>query len=130
MVVPLMAMFFARDDQCRSKLTINPDRSQGSAGRVRLSAWLAMLFAVNSLIQFSEGNVFNGQTASTQVYGVYAPDRREALIVHATLTAGMSLLPPPVRLPGLQPDTRYCVEQVPLPWTHPESGVLLHLRAV
>ncbi len=100
--------------------------------------------------------VLNGQIAATQVYGVYAADRREALIVHATLTAGMSLLPPPVRLQGLQPDARYVVEQVPLPgamlvwaasgivltgtqlathgvqlpWQHPESGMLLHLRAL
>jgi hypothetical protein len=68
----------------------------------------------------------------------------------------MSLLPPPLRLPGLASEVRYRVEQVPLPgalWTwpasglvltgaqlaghgiqfprqHPESGVLVHLRAV
>lgn len=76
--------------------------------------------------------------------------------MHAILTSGMSLLPPPLRLPGLLPDAQYVVEQVPLPgalaawagsgmvltgtqlavhgvqlpWQHPESGMLLHLRAV
>ena len=100
--------------------------------------------------------VLNGQAASSHAYGVYSADRREALVVHANLASGMSLLPPPLRLPGLLPDARYVVEQVPLPgalaawagsgmvltgtqlavhgvqlpWQHPESGMLLHLRAV
>jgi len=99
--------------------------------------------------------VLNGQAASSHAYGVYATDRSEALVVHAGLTSGMSLLPPPLRLPGLLPDAQYVVEQLPLagamvtwagsgsmftgtqlavhgvqlPWQHPESGVLLHLRA-
>jgi alpha-galactosidase len=100
--------------------------------------------------------VLNGQTAASHAFGVYAQDRREALVAHVQLTTGMSLLPPPVRLPGLLPDARYVVEQIPLPgarveWTgsgvvlsgaqlaahgiqlprqHPESGLLLHLRAL
>jgi len=98
--------------------------------------------------------VLNGQTAASHAYGVYAPDRREALVVHAQLTTGMSLLPPPLRLPGLLADVSYVVEQVPLPgarlvwpgsgivltgaqlavhgvqvYEYPESGMLLHLRA-
>jgi len=97
--------------------------------------------------------VHNGQQAASHAYGVYARDRSEALVVHAQLTTGMSLLPPPVRLPGLVADARYRVEHVPMPgamwrWEHsgleltgaqlaghgiqlprqhPESGVLLHL---
>lgn len=100
--------------------------------------------------------VLNGQTAASQAYGVYAVDRREALVAHVQLTTGMSLLPPPLRLPGLLAEVSYVVEQVPLPgarvaWPasglvltgaqlaahgvqlprqHPESGLLLHLRAV
>lgn len=98
--------------------------------------------------------VLNGQAPSSRAYGVYAADRREALVAHASLASGMSLLPPPLRLPGLLPDAGYVVEQVPLPgalaaWAdsgvvltgtqlavhgvqlprqHPESGMLLHLH--
>lgn len=97
--------------------------------------------------------VLNGQAAASHAYGVYAADRREALVAHAQLITGMSLLPPPLRLPGLLADVRYVIEQVPLPgarveWPaggivltgaqmaahgiqlphqHPESGVLLHI---
>ena len=100
--------------------------------------------------------VLNGQTPASQAYGVYAVDRREALVAHVQLTTGMSLLPPPLRLSGLLAEVSYVVEQVPLPgarvaWPasglvltgaqlaahgvqlprqHPESGLLLHLRAV
>ncbi len=100
--------------------------------------------------------VLNGQTAASHAYGVYATDRSEALVVHAQLTTGMSLLPPPLRLPGLLADVSYVVEQLPVPgarvvWPasglvltgaqlaahgvqlprqHPESGILLPLRAV
>ena len=100
--------------------------------------------------------VTNGQTAASHAYGVYDTDRREALVAHVQLTTGMSLLPPPLRLPGLLPETRYRVTQIPLPgalmwWQasgieltgaqlaahgiqlprqHPESGILLHLVAI
>jgi alpha-galactosidase len=103
--------------------------------------------------QVAHGQVANGQQPASHVYGVYARDRSEAVVVHAQLTTGISLLPPPVRLPGLDPDARYRVEHVPMPgsawvWAqsgieltgaqlathgiqlprqHPESGVLLHL---
>lgn len=99
--------------------------------------------------------VRNGQTAASHAYGVYAADRSQALVAHVQLTSGMSLVPPPLRLPGLDPNRRYVVEQVPvggsrvswpasglvltgaqlaahgiqLPRQHPESGILLHLRA-
>lgn len=100
--------------------------------------------------------VLNGQTAASHAYGVYAIDRREALVAHVQLTTGMSLLPPPLRLPGLLAEVSYMVEQVSVPgarvaWPasglvltgaqlaahgvqlprqHPESGLLLHLRAL
>ncbi|MGB8858009.1 MAG: alpha-galactosidase [Ilumatobacteraceae bacterium] len=100
--------------------------------------------------------VLNGQEAASHAYGVYSADRREALVAHVQLATGMSLLPPPLRLPGLLSDGRYVLEQVPLPgsrveWAgsglvltgaqlaahgvqlprqHPESGLLLHLRSV
>jgi alpha-galactosidase len=99
--------------------------------------------------------VVNGTNPASHAYGVYAADRSEALVAHVQLTSGMSLLPPPLRLPGLSAATTYRVEQVTLPgsrleWTgsgleltgaqleahgvqlprqHPESGILLHLIA-
>ncbi|MGD9704669.1 MAG: alpha-galactosidase [Acidimicrobiia bacterium] len=48
-------------------------------------------------------------------YGVYAVERNEALVCFAQLRSGMSLTPPPLRLPGLAPDRRYVVRHVPLP---------------
>jgi alpha-galactosidase len=100
--------------------------------------------------------VANGAEAVSHAHGVYARDRREALVAHVQLGTGGSLLPPPLRLPGLDPDLRYCVRQIPLPgasvvWPasgimltgpqlaahgvqlprlHPESGILLHLVAL
>jgi alpha-galactosidase len=99
--------------------------------------------------------VFNGHTIASHHYGVYSPDRREALVAHVQLTTGLGLLPPPLRLPGLLPEALYTVTQIPLPssrieWPasgltltgaqlaghgvqlprqHPESGMLLHIRA-
>ena len=35
------------------------------------------------------------------------PIAASAVVAHAQLTSGMSLLPPPLRLPGLLPDVRY-----------------------
>jgi len=100
--------------------------------------------------------VANGQTPASHAHGVYAVDRSEALVAHVQLTAGMSLMSPALRLPGLSAATRYRVDQVPVPgsnavWAqsgvvltgaqlahhgvqlprqHPESGILLHLTAV
>ena len=48
-------------------------------------------------------------------HGVYAVDRREAIVCFAPLRSGMSATPPPLRLPGLAPERRYRVEHVPLP---------------
>ena len=99
--------------------------------------------------------VLNGQVPASQAYGVYAQDRRSAVLAHVQLTSGMSLLPPPLRLLGLLADVSYTMTQVPLPgarveWPasglrltgrqlaahgvqlprqHPESGLLLHLTA-
>jgi len=59
--------------------------------------------------------VLNGPTASGHAYGVYASDRSEALVAYAQLMTGMSLAPPPLRLPGLALDRRYRVTPIPLP---------------
>lgn len=97
--------------------------------------------------------VLQGTEPSGIAHGVYAPDRSEAIVSHAQLSTGLSLTPPPLRLPGLDPDRRYHVGELPLgrrgqpfapvtltgrqlavhgvqlPVLSPESGVLLHLVA-
>ena len=50
-------------------------------------------------------------------HGVYAIDRSEALISFAVLASALSHTPPPLRLPGLDPDRRYRVAHVDLPGT-------------
>ncbi|MCY7299312.1 MAG: alpha-galactosidase, partial [Ilumatobacteraceae bacterium] len=97
--------------------------------------------------------VLNGTQASSHAHGVYADHLREALVAAVQLTTGMSLVPPPLRLPGLLPDALYTVEEISLggrrpmseshtltgrqlathgiqlPVMFPESGILLHLVA-
>jgi alpha-galactosidase len=48
-------------------------------------------------------------------HGVYAPGRDEALVSFAVLRSAISLTPPPLLLPGLDPDRTYRVELLPLP---------------
>ena len=48
-------------------------------------------------------------------HGVYAPDRSEALVSLAAMASAISLTPPPLLLPGLDPGGRYEVRPVPLP---------------
>jgi len=56
--------------------------------------------------------VLNGTEVASHAHGVYAPDRSEALVALVQLRTGMSLAPPPVRLPGLDADRRYRVSVV------------------
>jgi alpha-galactosidase len=48
-------------------------------------------------------------------HGVYAADRSEGIVAFVQLASAPSLVPPPLRLPGLDPDGRYHVRHVPLP---------------
>lgn len=48
-------------------------------------------------------------------HGVYAPDRSEALVSFAVVASALSLTPPPLLLPGLDPDRHYEVSPIPLP---------------
>ena len=131
--------------------------SLGERERSQLTESVALYRQFRALVHSGDSVRFdplNGQTGASHAYGVYATDRREALVAHVQLTTGMSLLPPPLRLPGLDPAATYVVDQVPLPgstlrWeasgialtgrqlaTHgvqlpaqfPETGLLLHLR--
>lgn len=134
-------------------LTLSDDERSQLAAAIALHQQLRPLLHSGDAVRFDP--VLNGQTHASQAYGVYAADRRSAVVAHAQLTTGMSLLPPPLRLPGLLPDVTYTVTQVPLPgarveWPasglrltgrqlaahgvqlprqHPETGLLLHLTA-
>jgi alpha-galactosidase len=59
--------------------------------------------------------VLNGTEAVSHAHGVYSADGCEALVAAVQLRTGMSLTPPALRLPGLVPDARYRVAEVPLP---------------
>lgn len=78
---------------------------------------------------------------SLLAHGVYAIDRSEAVVSVARLTTGLSLTPGPLVLPGLDVDTRYRIEFLPLPGGRPigpnrsvpgwfESGAELSGRAL
>ncbi len=48
-------------------------------------------------------------------HGVYAHDRREAVVSYAQLASGMAHRLAPLRVPGLRADAHYRVEHLPLP---------------
>jgi alpha-galactosidase len=83
------------------------------AGVIALHRRLRPLLHGGDVVRFDP--VVNGNQSSGHAYGVYAPDRSEAVVAYAQLTTGMSLSPPPLRLPGLQPDRRYRIELLALP---------------
>jgi alpha-galactosidase len=98
--------------------------------------------------------VLHGTEPSGLAHGVYAADRSEALVSYAQMRTGVSLVPPVLRLPGLDPDRRYAIRElalgarraplepmvltgrqlavhgIQLPVLMPESGALLHLSAI
>jgi alpha-galactosidase len=130
--------------------------------RVQLAEAIALHKRFRPLLH--SGDVVRFDTEEPYLaHGVYAADRTEALVSFVQMTTGPSLTPPPLRLPGLDPDRRYRIEHVALPgerwgvastqpaWLtdgieltgrqlaahglrppvlHPESAVLLHLRAL
>jgi alpha-galactosidase len=51
----------------------------------------------------------------SHAHGVYAVDRSQALVSFVQLRTGTSLAPPPLRLPGLDPDRVYRVTVLDLP---------------
>lgn len=62
------------------------------------------------------GDVVRFDTAASScAHGVYSADRSAGLVSFAQLSTASSLTPPPLRLPGLDPDRRYRVEHVALP---------------
>ena len=52
-------------------------------------------------------------------HGVYATDRSEGIVSFARVATSPGLTPPPLRLPGLDPERHYRVEHVALPRERP-----------
>ena len=135
-------------------LTLEPNERHQLTEIIELHKQHRALLHSGDVVRFDP--VLNGQAPASQAMGVYSADRREALIGHAQLTTGLSLVPPPLRLPGLLPHVRYRVTQitfpgsllwwqlsgieltgaqlaahgVQLPRMNPESAMLLHLEAL
>ena len=83
--------------------------------RALLREWVATVQRFRPLLH--AGRTVRGDVdddASRLVHGVIAPDRGEALFSLATTAASRVSVPPPLRLPGLDPDRRYRVALVPL----------------
>ena len=57
----------------------------------------------------------SGPDVTMFAHGVYATDRSEALVAAVQLRTGISLVPPMLRLPGLDPDRRYRIDVIRMP---------------
>ncbi|MCB1001898.1 MAG: alpha-galactosidase [Acidimicrobiales bacterium] len=141
------------------------DLDERDRGRLRdviaLHRELRPLLHSGDVVRFDP--VSNGPEAVSHAHGVYAADRREAIVAVVQLRTGMSLSPPPVRMPGLLADRRYdvalidtgdvrvgpgrstpawmeaptvltgrqlAVHGVQPPAMHPETAILLRVRAI
>lgn len=75
------------------------------------------------LLHHGDSVRFDPLDEATIAHGVYRSDRSEALISVARVATAMSLVPAPVRLPGLDPDGRYRIERIVLSGTHRPSDL-------
>lgn len=132
-------------------LDLQPDERAALAAVIATHVRFRSLLHSGDSVRFDP--VLNGTEASGHAHGVYSTDRNEALVAFVQLRTGMSLVPPPLRLPGLIADAVYDIEEVSLggrrpiltpcaltgrqlavhglqlPVLAPESGMLLHLTA-
>jgi hypothetical protein len=83
--------------------------------RAMLRDWVATVQRFRPLLHSGRTvRVDDTDDGSRLVHGVVAPDRNEALFSLATISSARVAVPPPVRLPGLDPDRSYRVALVPL----------------
>ena len=84
--------------------------------RERLRALIALHRELRPLLHSGDVVRFdpvpNGTDVVSHAHGVYAADRRNAVVAVVQLRTGMSLSPPPLRLPGLLDDQRYEVTSI------------------
>ena len=82
--------------------------------RAALTAVIAAHKQLRPLLHGGDAVRFDSGDAATAAHGVYARDRSAAVICVAQLTTAPSLVPAPVRLPGLDPRRRYRIERLHL----------------
>ncbi len=82
--------------------------------RTRLRAIIALHKDYRDLLHGGDAVRFTTEAAYV-AHGVYSVDRSQAIVSFAQLTTASSLTPPPLRLPGLEPDAHYRVEHLPIP---------------
>jgi len=86
----------------------------GPEERAELAAAIAIHKELRPLIH--SGDVVRFDTEEPWLaHGVYAGDRSRGVVSFAQLATAPSLTPPPLRLPGLEPDRRYRVTHIALP---------------
>jgi len=89
----------------------------GPEERAELAAAIAIHKELRPLLH--GGDVVRFDTEEPWLaHGVYAGDRSQGVVSFAQLATAPSLTPPPLRLPGLDPDRRYRVAHLALPGEH------------
>jgi alpha-galactosidase len=83
----------------------------GARERAELARYIELYKTYRGLLHSGDTVRFD-PIAHGQAYGVYATDRREALIWWVQLGSDESLLPPPVVLPGLLAEVVYDIERL------------------
>jgi len=87
----------------------------GDEDRLALRAAIAMHKEHRALLHGGDTVRFDTDPAYT-AHGVYAADRTAGIVSFTQLESSPSQTPPPLRLPGLDPDRRYRVEHLPIPY--------------
>ena len=81
----------------------------GPEDRAALARWVALHKWLRPLLHRGDVVRVDHPDAGALVHGVVAPDRSEAVFAYVQIDRSDAALPPPVRLPGLDPDCRYRV---------------------
>ncbi len=89
--------------------------------RTALRAVIAMHRAHRELLHTGDTVRFSTDPAFS-AHGVYARDRSQGIVSFAQLETAPSQTPPPLRMPGLDPDARYRVEHLPIPYERWGAG--------
>lgn len=78
--------------------------------RAELTTWIALYKRMRSLLHHGRANRTDDAGDGAALHGVVAADGTEAVFAYVRLGTGGPAVPPPLRLPGLDPLRRYHVE--------------------
>jgi alpha-galactosidase len=90
--------------------------------RVALAEAIALHKRFRPLLHGGDTVRFDPLDGGGLAHGVYATDRSEALVCYSQVATSMALVPPLLRLPGLNPSQTYRVTRIPLPDDARERG--------